>query len=401
MAQQQNGAQGPEEPREFSDIREALAAVEKMRQHAFVLGETSLVPVPPLHRVAMVVVKLDPDGDDKVYAPGGGDPAPDAPAWSLSHASLMRLGSAAGIEWLDARVTERTPEYVTAQATGVRMLLDGTEDRSTDQYTYDLAARAEQARAKAEKWWNPKQPKGFKSAQEAGEAAAQRVLIEDRVHAMTKATSGAQSRVVEKLLRMKRGQLRLSELRQCPFVFLKLVPAIDYEGDPLARKMLLAKAVFGRSILFGASAAGFLGAGDEAPRALPPTTTGPAREDAPPPSEPARPAPAPGPTPKPEPREGALRDELRRPTQQAPGVQSQPTVESDPWDEPEKPAATWPTAAEFARLDFPAGQVDVLARALDAIGETARAQKVRAGQVEPEKFADWYGRCLGKLGGGR
>jgi len=413
MAQQTGGPQGPaqtpsDEPREFGDIREALAAVERMRQHAFVLGETALVPIPPMHRVAMVVVKLDvwwgddgkPQGDDKPYNPGVGKPGPDEPAWALSNGSLEKLGSAAGIDWPRVKVTERCAEYVTVEATGVRTLLDGTEQTLSDHYTYDIEARAELARAKAEKFYDPKRAAGL-TREQAGEAAYQKLKIEDRVHAMTKATSGAKSRVIERLLRMKRGGLRLTELRQYPFVFLKLVPAIDYENDHIARGMLiakhsgLAKLAFGMGQQLGALAA--LGpAPVEAPAQLAaheePETSGPARTSAPPASEPARPPEPPRQGPPPT----TARDELRRP----------PPAESDPWDRPTQKTApkadlAWPTLAEFQALTTVGEQAATLAALLRAIGQEEAAARLDAAQVDPADFDGWYAKALRKVEGGR
>jgi len=367
-----------------------------MRQHAFVLGETALVPIPPMHRVAMVVVKLDPDGDDPVYAPGGGKPGADEPLWALSNGSLEKLGSAAGIDWVSVRVTERCPEYVTVQATGSRALLDGTEQELTDHYTYDVAARAEQARAKAEKWWKANDSKGL-TREQTGEAAAQKTLIEDRVHAMTKATSGAKSRVIERLLRMKRGGFRVTELRQYPFVFLKLVPAIDYENDPVARAMLIAKHTGLAKLAFGAGQRlGVLDALASPPVVAQlaaheePETSGPARTSAPPASEPAR-----GPEPN------AARDELRRPA-------APPAEGADPWDRPTQKTAPkqdpfWPTLAEFQALTTTGEQAALLAALLRQIGQDDVAARVQAGQ-EPETADDlprWYERALTKVGGGR
>lgn len=408
MAQQDQGPQGTAQPtadapREFNDIKAALAALDQWRQHAFVCGETALVPIPPMHRVAVVVVKLDvwwedgkPWGDDKPYAPGGGKPGPAEPSWALSNATLEKLGSAAGIDWPRVKVTERCAEYVTAEATGTRALLDGTEQTLTDQYTYDIEARAEQARAKAEKWFDPKKAGGL-TKEQTGEAAYQKTKVEDRVHAMTKATSGAKSRVIERLLRMKRGGFRVPDLQAYPFVFLKLVPAIDYENDPQARAMLLAKhtglakLAFGMGQQFGALDA--LAPHEVAQLAppSPPTSpedgeamTRPARTDAPPTS-----APAPV-------REGAARDALRKPPTPAPADD-----EPLPWDQPKpaaKPAAPqWPTLEVFREKSL-GEQTTILATLLRDRGQAKAAAQVEATQVEPDVMPAWYDRAL-KLAG--
>lgn len=302
-----NGVNGIELPhfdgKSIGEIREYL---DRMREHAFIVGGLLLQQIPSMHKVVAEMIYVNPEDPGTVYPTGKDDKNNPQPVWSLTNATLKKLGRAASISWdsVQSRRLDdgKNPDVVRFGKVCRVRELDGSMRTIEETYMLDLAARADEIyEAKREQWYwkcgegqlravekrirenaeNAKRNNGRpwsdgfcqkllsevdvhpESEREPWAREQARIdMIQKRKYAEQLAATGAESRCIIAALAIQRGGYYFNDLKTKPFIILKLVPDIDYANDPQARMMLVAMhsgfvdAAFGH----GQSLGGFIAA---------------------------------------------------------------------------------------------------------------------------------------------
>ena len=200
-------------------------------------GVTVITEIADFMRPSLWTVQIDSDiTHGEVYPVGGGKLGLGRGAISkFTNAGRIKLTIPPG----GTRVIKGngTESYV-AKIKGSRYEIDGFPKEIEEEKVYDLIAREAELRLKYEK--KAQENKNWTDAQKKAyvDKALYEVMVEKRKFAMESAITGAQARVVEKLLGIKPAYTR-EELKK-PFVIVSVVPVVDLK-DPSIKKMVTAQ----------------------------------------------------------------------------------------------------------------------------------------------------------------
>ena len=189
------------------------------------------------------------DEDRKAYAARGGK-------FGLARPAIQKFARAGRIELKipngGTRVVRGNGiESYIAKVVGERYELDGSPTRKEDEKTYDLIAREQELRFKYENN-TPNIPRWFKGIKKDWiEYLVQKAITEKRKFAMEMAITGAQGRVVQKLLCLNPAYT-LNELGK-PFVIVSVTPSVDFK-DPVIKQMVTAHLVGIENVLYQTAA---------------------------------------------------------------------------------------------------------------------------------------------------
>ena len=217
-------------------VRDQMEALNKqldeMAKNAFVIGPTVIQQCPPLHKIVLSTVKIDPDSKGDCYIPEGGtvdSAAPDAKVLCLGFQAMLKIAQAAGVEWVTnkcGRIDDGKNPNVTVYRAVCRWRDSSGQERETSaEYVLDIDVRYDLAMLKGD------------------EAKANKEALKLKQSALQRAESGAKSRAIRAALAIRSGGYSKAELRAKPFIVPRLVVDIDYANDPMARQMLTAKAL--------------------------------------------------------------------------------------------------------------------------------------------------------------
>jgi hypothetical protein len=136
----------------------------------------------------------------------------------------------------------------TAKVIGERYELDGSPKRLEDAKPYDLIIREEEMMMKYEEKVEKEHPKwSEKQKMDWVTKCVKKIMIEKHKFAAESAITGAQARVVQKLLGLKPAYT-LEELKK-PFVVVAVTPVVDMK-DPDIKKMVTAHMLGIRETLY-------------------------------------------------------------------------------------------------------------------------------------------------------
>ena len=208
-----------------------------LRKGYHVPGSTMITEKADFMRPSIRIVQIDPKKEsNEVYPVSGGK-------FGLGRPAIQKFVNAGRIELKlppNATTVERgrgVARY-TAKVIGERFELDGSPKRIEDAKTLDLVIREEEIRMKYEAKadtehpnWPPEKKKEYV------ERCAKKVIIEKHKFAEESAITGAQARVVQKLLGLK-PVYTLEELKK-PFIIVSVTPVVDM-NDPDIKRMVTA-----------------------------------------------------------------------------------------------------------------------------------------------------------------
>ncbi len=218
----------------------------KMGYH--VPGATVYAEIAPFMKPAVRTVSINPDiRAGEVFAVSGGKLAFCRPA-------IQKFIDAGRIELSIPQdpVVDKGKDVhrIRVSVVGERYDLDGAPKRLEDVKVIDLVAREEEARNQYEAKTKKDPELKNKSEQEKREyieGAVRKLMIEKQKFAVEAAITGAQARVVQKLLGIKPAY-SAAELKH-PFVILSVIPLVDME-DPDIKRMVTARMLGIRDVMY-------------------------------------------------------------------------------------------------------------------------------------------------------
>lgn len=242
----------------MSDIKTALISdinvklSEYLKQGYHVPGVTVITERPDFMRPSLRIVEIDTviaqgkTSNDEIYSVGGGK-------YAFGRIAIQKFADAGRIELsvLSTPVVKgKDVARYSASVSGERYELDGAPKRLTDEKTYDLCIREEEMKfkntEKVEKDhpnWSAEQKSAFV------EHGVRKVMIERQKFATEMAITGAQARVVTKMLGLKPAYT-LGELKK-PFVIVAMTPIVDMR-DPDIKQMVTAHMLGIKELLYSA-----------------------------------------------------------------------------------------------------------------------------------------------------
>lgn len=228
----------------MAKINTALSEAVKKGFH--VPGVTVITEYPEFMKPSLRIVTIDtiiPDGEksnDDIYPVGGGK-------YAFGRAAIAKFRDAGSIELKILRTFAEGMRF-TAHVSGQRFDLDGSPKRTEDVKVYDLVAREEELRLKytesAEKYKSRDTDEQKMAYVNKCVREAMRVKHK---YATEMAITGAQARVVTKLLGLKPAYT-LAELKQ-PFFIVAMTPVVDMR-DPAIKGMVTAHMLGIRDTLY-------------------------------------------------------------------------------------------------------------------------------------------------------
>ena len=234
-----------------SMIEEVNASLrEYLKKGYHVPGATTITERPEFMRPCIREVWIEtkiPGGktsNDDIYWVGGGK-------YAFGRGGIAKFRDAGRIELkvigTDTQRGRDVARYV-AKISGERYDLDGSPKRIEDVKIYDLIIREEEMRIKYtekveedHKTWLAEQKRDYV------EKSVKKVMLEKHKFAMECAITGAQARVVQKLLGLKPAYA-MEELKK-PFIIISVTPVVDMK-DPDIKKMVTAHMLGIRETLY-------------------------------------------------------------------------------------------------------------------------------------------------------
>lgn len=226
----------------------ALARFDRQRYN-LAAPVTVLDRVPPMHRISVRVVEINP-ATDTYQIPGPGNKV------GLSKTALDRIAAAAGIQWIPDRCgridDRRDPYFVTYRAVGILQDFDGRTRVISAEKTLDLRGKK----------GDPEEKLGadtielIRIAERAGEKYGkardpwgQIAQVRQQIHSL--AESKAKNRAIRSALGVPVAMPATEAAK--PFVVPALVPDLD-PTDPQVKAALLAQITGASAALYGAPA---------------------------------------------------------------------------------------------------------------------------------------------------
>ena len=229
----------------LTEINESLK--EYLRKGFNVLGSTIFTKIVDFMQPSIRVVTIDINlKQSEIYPINGGK-------YGFGRPAIQKFVDAGRIELKlppDAIRVERGKGIAryTAKVIGERYELDGSPKRLEDAKPYDLIIREEEMRMKYEEKvdkehpnWSEQQKRDYVTK------CVKKIMIEKHKFAVESAITGAQARVVQKLLGLKPAYT-LEDLKK-PFVVVAVTPVVDMK-DPDIKKMVTAHMLGIRETLY-------------------------------------------------------------------------------------------------------------------------------------------------------
>lgn len=204
-------------------------------------GVTVITECPEFMRPSLRIVQIDSiieqgkKSNDEIYSVSGGK-------YGFGRLAIQKFADAGRINLkilgTPSVVKGKDVARYSAKVSGERYDLDGAPKRAEDEKTYDLIIREEEMRIKyttdVEKEhskWTPERKATYV------EMSVRKVMVEKSKFASEMAITGAQARVVTKMLGLK-AAYTLAELKK-PFVIVAMTPIVDMH-DPDIKRMVTA-----------------------------------------------------------------------------------------------------------------------------------------------------------------
>jgi len=234
--------------RDAALVAEANAKLEKYRGLGYnIPGATSVEFKPYMLRphIELVTVDPNPPAGDIRYLSGG--------KYELTAQALKRFRIAGNITFSEPKTTEVRKNFIEVEVTGKRFKLNGKPDFHPDKKSIDLEAYEENQRRSATRKVNDKDSPHRNKTEEEKTAIVERKVREAvasrRAYLRECAVTGAQSRVIIKLLGLK-AAYTIEELKK-PFVIVSLIPDTNNEDlDPEVKRMLTCMALDITELMF-------------------------------------------------------------------------------------------------------------------------------------------------------
>ncbi|MBA4372267.1 MAG: hypothetical protein C0402_05345 [Thermodesulfovibrio sp.] len=226
-------------------------ALREYAQQGFnVPGVTIITEAPDFMKPSIRIVQIDtiiPHGktsNDHIYSVGGGK-------FAFGRLAIQEFAAAGRINLRivsTSAVRIHGAQSYTAKVMGERYEVDGAPKNIEDEKTYNLTIRAEEMVMKYEERaqkdhpeWSAEQKREFVAKQ------VKKVMIEKHKFAGEMAITGAQARVVTKMLGLKPAYA-LQELKK-PFIIVAMTPVVDMH-DPDIKRMVTSAMLGIRDVLY-------------------------------------------------------------------------------------------------------------------------------------------------------